>query len=211
MTLLTILGVMAASLLPLMVGYFLGLSAGAQERERIREKIRHLEAAEHQSASPTGDESESLKSIQEMLAPLVERERISIDLSKVNISLGERRDLSRLLDTIASVGHFGSVLLSNEEGLPLAANREARNAEQMAAFLTRLAMVTDQTAGRDGRAPVSILIRDALDETTLCRVFYVRGQRLFLAARSSDARLTSVDLDPALTKVEAALSVSRTA
>ncbi len=62
----------------------------------------------------------ALKStIEQVLAPLVERERLSLDLARVG-SGGERRDLTPLLEQVARVGAFGSVLLSNEDGLVVA-------------------------------------------------------------------------------------------
>jgi hypothetical protein len=207
MTIFAITSALVASLLLSMAGYLFGLRAGTQERERLRGEVGRLALVTQQRDTPPQSEADGLRStIQEVLAPLVERERVSLDLAQFNISVGERRDLSRLLDTIATVGHFKTVLLSNEEGLPLAANRGTRNAERLAASLTRLALVVDQTAGAEGHSPVSILLRDASDATTLCRIFRVRGQRLFFTAQSNDLRLTSTDLDPALTKVEAALS-----
>jgi hypothetical protein len=69
-----------------------------------------------------------------------------------------------------------------------------------------LALVADQIGEEQGIAPLSVMVRDASDATTLCRIFRVQGQRLSLTAVSNDSRLTSVALDPALMKIEAALS-----
>ena len=91
------------------------------------------------------------------------------------------------------------------QGLPLAANSAALHLEQLAAASTRLALVADQIAGEHGVAPLSVMLRDASDATTLCRVFRVQDQKLTLTAVSSDSRLASVALDPALAKIEMAL------
>jgi hypothetical protein len=107
-----------------------------------------------------------------------------------------------LLDRIADVGRFETVLLTNEEGLPLAANSGARHTERLAAAATRMALVAEKIAEADGTAPLSAMLRDSADATTLCRIFRVQDQRLVLTALSNDSRLVSVALDPAVTKIE---------
>ena len=80
----------------LRAGYLWGVRAGMAERERLAGKVRALEAR---------------------VGGPAEREPISRDLAKFSVSQGEKRDLTRLLDRIASVGRLDTVLLSNEEGL----------------------------------------------------------------------------------------------
>lgn len=190
-------------------GYLYGVRAGLQERDRLRADVALLRGEAQDASVESESEGDGLPStIQEMLAPLVERERISRDLAKFNIGQGEKRDLTRLLDRVSSVGHFDTVLLSNEEGFPLASNGGAGNTERLAASLARLALVIDQTVANEGNAPLSFLLRDAGDAMTLCRIFHVRGQRLFFTAQSKDLRLTAADLDSAVSKVEAALTVT---
>ena len=50
------------------------------------------------------------------------------------------------------------------------------------------------------------MLRDATEATTLCRIFRVQDQTLTLTALSNDPRLASVALDPALAKVQVALT-----
>jgi hypothetical protein len=182
-----VLGIsLAAILVSLRAGYLWGVRAGMAERERLAGELRGLDA---RIGRP-------------------ERERISRDLAKFSVSQGEKRDLTRLLDRIASVGRLETVLLSNEEGLPLASNTEAGNTERLAASLARIALAIDQTIDRDGAAPRAFLLCDRADELTFCRAFHVNGQRLFFTVVSNDLPLTAADVDSAISKIEAALTIN---
>ncbi len=196
MTGVAIITGLAASILLLAAGYLIGLRQGAGERDRLREL-----AARHDGVDPA-KEGALRTAIQEVLAPLVERERVSLDLARVPSS-ERRHGLGPLLDAIASIGGFTAVVLSNDQGLPLAASPAEADQDRLLAAAARLFVVADQIAGM--RGPLSVLIRDANDATTLCRMFRVRDQRLFLTAASNDPRLASSALDPALVRIESAL------
>ena len=210
MTIIAIASGLGAAILLLAAGYLFGARIGAEARERLRQQtllsVADLEQLKAQNRQRSSEQDRNLRTtIQHVLAPLVERERISLDLAQFAGSIGQRRSLVPLLDKVAAVGRFETVLLANEEGLPLAANSAAVHLERLAAASTRLALVADQIAGEHGVAPLSVMLRDASDATTLCRVFRVQDQKLTLTAVSNDSRLASVALDPALAKIEMAL------
>lgn len=211
MTIAAIITGFGAAVLLLAAGYLFGLRRGAQAREVLRQQLQQqaetLRQLTDQSSRRAADREVSLRTtIEQVLAPLVERERLSLDLAEFSTKAGQRRDLAPLLDKIAAVGTFTTVVLSNEEGLPLASNRTSRNLDWLAAASTRLAVVADQISGEEGIEPLAVMLRDASGATTLCRIFRVQGQRLSLTAVSNDLRLTSMALDPALTKIETALA-----
>jgi hypothetical protein len=128
---------LGAAVLLLLAGYLAGLWRGLRERTRMRgaaeQQAAILEHWKQRNASALDVKS----SIEQALAPLVERERLSLDLARVG-SAGERRDLSPLLEQVASVGNFGSVLLSNEDGLVVASAGTAPDFDAMAAATARL-------------------------------------------------------------------------
>ncbi len=195
---------LGAAVLLLLAGYLAGLWRGSRERARLR-GVAEQQAAILQREASALDDGGALKStIEQVLAPLVERERLSLDLARVG-SAGERRDLSPLLEQVASVGNFGSVLLSNEDGLVVASAGTAPDFDAMAAATARLTGAADQFAARRGGA-LAVVIRDAAGSTTLCRLFTAHGQRMALTATSNDTRLAAVALDPALAKIETALA-----
>ena len=116
---------LGAALLLLLAGYLAGLRRGSSERNRLR-GVAEQQAAilQHWKQRNALDDDGTLKTtIEQVLAPLVERERLSVDLARVG-SAGQRRDLSPLLEQVARVGNFGSILLSNEDGLVVAVGRE---------------------------------------------------------------------------------------
>ncbi|MGO9364474.1 MAG: hypothetical protein ACLP02_13635 [Rhodomicrobium sp.] len=199
---------LGAALLLLLAGYLAGLRRGSSERTRLR-GVAEQQAAilQHWKQRNAGglDDDRTLKStIEQVLAPLVERERLSVDLARVG-SAGQRRDLSPLLEQVARVGNFGSILLSNEDGLVVAAAGRAPDFDGMAAATARLTGAAGHFAAHRGGA-LAVVVRDAADSTTLCRLFTTHGQTMALTATSNDTRLTAVALDPALAKIETALA-----
>lgn len=207
MTIFAIASGLGAAILLLSAGYLFGARKGATARDLLRRQAQlqaaSLDQLREQSRQKATEQDAALRNtIQDVLAPLVERERISLDLAHLASEAGERRELVPLLDRIADVGRFETVLLTNEEGLPLAANSGARHTEQLAATATRMALVAEKIADADGTVPLSAMLRDSADATTLCRIFRVQDQRLVLTALSNDSRLVSVALDPAVTKIE---------
>ncbi|MGJ5181610.1 hypothetical protein ACQR16_32250 [Bradyrhizobium oligotrophicum] len=211
MTIYAIVSGLGAAILLLTAGYLFGARQGAQARDLLRRQVQMQAASldqlqEHGSHDASERETSLRNAIQDVLAPLVERERISLDLAQLASSPGRRRELVPLLDRIAEVGRFETVLLTNEEGLPLAANTTAHHTERLAAAATRLALVAEKIADENHIAPLSVMLRDSSEATTLCRIFRVQDQTLTLTALSSDARLASVALDPALAKVQVALT-----
>ncbi len=199
---------LGAALLLLLAGYLAGLRRGLSERARLRgvseQQAAVLQHWKQRNASGLDDDGTLKSTIEQVLAPLVERERLSVDLARVS-SAGQRRDLSPLLELVARVGGFGSVLLSNEDGLVVAAAGSAPDFDSMAAATVRLTGAADQFAAHRGGA-LAVVIRDAADSTTLCRLFTTHGQRMALTATSNDTRLAAVALDPALAKIEMALA-----
>ena len=197
---------LGAALLLLLAGYLAGLRRGSTERTRLR-GVAEQQAAilQHWKQRNALDDDGTLKStIEQVLAPLVERERLSVDLARVG-SAGQRRDLSPLLEQVARVGNFGSILLSNEDGLVVASAGRAPDFDAMAAATSRLTDAADQFAAQRGGA-LAVVVRDAANSATLCRLFTTHGQRLALTATSNDTRLAAVALDPALAKIEMALA-----
>jgi hypothetical protein len=211
MTIYAIVSGLGAAILLLTAGYLFGARQGTLARDQLRRQVQlqaaSLDQLQEQSSHDVIERETSLRSaIQDVLAPLVERERISLDLAQLASRPGRRRELVPLLDRIAEVGRFETVLLTNEEGLPLAANTAGRHTERLAAAATRLSLVAEKVSGEHGVAPLSVMLRDASEATTLCRIFRVQDQTLTLTALSNDPRLASVALDPALAKVQVALT-----
>ena len=180
-----VLGVIASILL-LLTGYLIGVKRGAHARELLREQ--------------------NLSQMQEVLAPLAQREKLAYELRELEVKQGSRGDLTLLLDEMAEKGQFWAVLLSSEEGLPLAASSNAKDLDRLAAISTLSLLFADRLGQDDAPSLLSLMLYDEANKATLCRVFNVNQQRLILTAVSTGADISPTALDPALVKIDAALS-----
>jgi hypothetical protein len=210
MTALSLILALAASALLLTSGYLIGVRRGVQARERLRETTlqqkQALQLAQRELLRKVDRQEQGLRAtIEQALAPLVQREQLSFDLSSLKTGAGSR-DLTLLLDKIAESGEFSTVALSDEEGLPLAGNSAAQDLDRIAVNSSFILLMADRIGSNNFPAPISILARDTAGRTTLYRIFEVQGQRISLAAVSSGANLTPTTLDPALAKVSGMLA-----
>lgn len=152
-------------------------------------------------------EVESLRTmVQQVLKPLAHREQLAFDLSNLPVPVGQRSELTNLLDRIADAGHFETVVLVNDEGLPLAASTRARDLERLAALSSLLVVFAERLSRNDAPAPLSIVMHDETNTEALCRLFSVGEQRLLLVAVAMGLPLTPTALDAALPKVSSILA-----
>jgi hypothetical protein len=201
---------LAASVLLLTAGYLIGVRRGVQARERLREltiqQKQALQLAHREISRKIEDHDQALRAtIEQALAPLVSREKLSLDLSSLKTG-GGSRDLTLLLDKIAEVGNFSTVALSDSDGLPLAGNSAARDLDRIAVNSSLVLLMADRMGGSEAPGPTAILVRDSADQATLYRIFQAPDQRIVLTAVASGANLSLTTLDPALAKVAGMLS-----
>jgi hypothetical protein len=211
MTLLISLVALGAAVLLLIAGYLLGAREGAKARESLRLLNRGFakEIAQLRSrpAAPTdGGNNETLRAaLQEILSPLVTRERLSYDLSRLEGGSGQQRNLTAVLDQMAEKGNFSSVLLSDAQGWRIAASTTTKDPEKLGATASLLLLLADRIARDGSPAPLSLMLFDAGNTTTLCRLFFVNNQRLTLTVVANGSELTPAAIDPALVKLNAML------
>ncbi len=211
MILLSAIVGLGASVLLLFAGYLFGVKRGSDVREDLRRQdltqTQDLKRLREQLSQRSDEEQESLKAaIQQALTPLVQRDRLSFELSHLEGRSGHHSDLTRLLDQIADKGNFTAVLLSDDEGWPLAASSNAKEADRLAATSSLLLLVADRLSRDSAPAPLSLMVHDGANVVTLCRIFKVDDHRLALVAVSPGAQLSPTALDPALTRIDAVLS-----
>lgn len=205
MLLSTIIGLGATALL-LTAGYLFGLKQGYSARERLRKQnlmqAAELEQLPERLLSQQKEQDDSLRAtIQQVLTPLVQRERLSHELSHLE-ARDHHSNLMALLDQMAEKGHFEAVLLSDEDGWPLAASSNTREPERLAVTASQLLLLADRLDRNGASAPLALMLHDETNTTTLSRIFHVGAQRLSLTATSTGAQLTPTALDPALAKVD---------
>lgn len=209
MAMAAIIGLAAAVLL-LTAGYLFGVKRGAQAREQLRqqdlEQTQELARLREQLSQRGIEQHENLKAtIAQLLSPLIQRDRLSFEPLSSESQPGRHGDLNKLLDQIAEKGNFATVLLSDNEGWPLASSSNGQDLDRLCATASMLMLIADRMGDSGAPAPLSLMVHDAANTATLCRIFSVGDHRLALTAVSPGALLLSTALDPALVKVDAAL------
>lgn len=211
MTAIAVLLGLCAAFLLLIAGYLVGAQRGVVARDNLRKQAMRqtseLDLLRDITTRASEERDHTLRAtIEEALRPIVQREQLTLDLSQLKSGIG-KRDLNNLLERIARAGNFSAVVLSDEDGLPLAANAAADDAERLAANSSLVLLMADRMAGADRPQPLSVMVHDESNRMTLCRVLHVHDRRLTLTAvTTGDTRLTPAALDPALVKVAGMLA-----
>ncbi|MGD0641151.1 MAG: hypothetical protein ABSC22_10425 [Roseiarcus sp.] len=212
MTIVPLILILGAALLIGVGGYLFGVRRGYAAREALRaqtlRQAQELDSAHAELAQKAHSQEQSLRAtIEQALAPFVQRDQLTLDLTRLRLGQGDRRDLTQLLDRIAEAGGFSDVVLSDEEGLPLAANKRARDGDRLAAGSSLILLMVDRIAKSDQAPPQAVLLHGEGGRTTLYRMFRAQDRRLTLTAVApNDLRLTPSALDPALVGVRRMLA-----
>ena len=217
---LIFIGVATASLL-LLAGYLFGIKQGQKARETLREQLFEqkdlkIDTLLQQSDAlqrviePLADwdiQLEKLNAgIKQMQASMLNQDQVALELTNLQTSSKDRGDLTSLMDEIAKKAPFESVLLSDENGLPLVSSSNAKDLERLAAIASFMVIFGDRMSRDDSATPISFLVRDNHNKEILSRIFHVGKQRLVITAVSVKLQLTPSTLDPALEKVVSLLA-----
>jgi hypothetical protein len=210
MTLLTSFLALGALLMFLWAGYLLGVRKGGEARDSLRalnrafaKEIARLREESFTQPKSNGDELRA--TLQDLLSPLVQRERLSYEMSHLEGGVGQQRNLTAVLDQMADKGNFSSVLLSDAQGWRIAASSNTQDPERLGATASLLLLMADRIARDGSPAPLSLMLYDTANTSTLCRVFFVGNHRMTLTVVASGAELSPAAIDPALVKLNAML------
>jgi len=209
MTLLISLLIFVAALLVFAAGYLVGARKGAEARQDLRDLNRRFSKEmvrmSKQPPSPVRDDGDLRATIKEVLSPLVQRERLSYEMSRLEGGKGQQRNLTATLDQMAEKGNFSSVLLSDDQGWCVAASSATKDPERLGATSSLLLILADRISRDGSPTPLSMMLYDSANKTTLCRSFAVDSQRMTLTVVANGAQLTPDVIDPALVKLNAML------
>jgi hypothetical protein len=174
----------------------------AEGLQRLRERLTQ----QQQNDADIQSLRTELSKVQQVLIPLIQRERLGFALANLQTGAGRHRDLMGLVDQIAAKGNFSAVLLNDAGGLPLAASSNAKDLDRLAVLSSMVLLLTDRISRESAPSPLAVMVHDEANKLTLCRIFRVGGKRLLLTAVSTDAQLLPTALDPALAKLDTVLS-----
>lgn len=172
-------------------------------KEQADKAQREIERLSSEARSRKDDQNGALREVERLLSPYIERERLLLDLARIDGA--SRSGLPDLLDAIAKKAHFASIVLSDESGLPVAASRDTRDPEGVAATSSLLFTLADRLAERGSPAPIAVLVHDEANETILHRLFRVETTRFLLTASGRGHGVMPETLDPTLHSIERAL------
>jgi hypothetical protein len=141
-----------------------------------------------------------------LLGPIVERERLGLELARLDPSLSGRGGLGELLNTLAKRAGFSTVLITDNNGLPMGQSDGAKEVERQCATLGLLLNMVDRIGGGGAPAPLAVMLRDTENQVALHRLFKVEGQRYVLSAVASGGLLTPDILDPTIARIERVLT-----
>ena len=161
--------------------------------------------AQRESERLSSAQNGALREVERVLAPYIEREKLLLDLARIEGGTCSRQDLPRILDTIAKKASFASIVLADESGLPVAASRGSRDPEGTAATSSLLFTLADRLAAHGQPEPMSVLVHDTANETILHRLFRAGEARYLLTATGRGRGVVPETLDPTLDTIERAL------
>lgn len=141
-----------------------------------------------------------------LLGPIVERERLGLELARLDPNLSGRGGLSQLLGTMATRAGFSTVLVTDNNGLPMGQNDGAKDVDMLCATLGLLLNMVDRITSSGSASPLAVVLRDSENQVALHRLFKVEGQRYVLTAVASGGLLTPDILDPTIARIERVLS-----
>lgn len=209
MILLTSLLAVGAALALTSAGYLHGARKGAAARANLRQLNRafakEIAMLRDYAASPKEGQDGLRATLQDILSPLVHRERLSYEMSNLQAGSGHQRNLAAVLDQMAEKGNFSSVLLSDAQGWRIAASKATQDPERLGATASLLLLMADRIARDGSPSPLSLMLYDTANRTTLCRVFQVDSHRMTLTVVADGSILTPAALDPVLAKLNAML------
>jgi hypothetical protein len=209
MIMLTSLLVFCAALLLMAAGYLIGARKGAQARQNLRDLNRsfakEIVRLRLLPTTPPQNDGDLRATLKDILSPLVQREQLSYEMSRLEGGKGQARNLTATLDQMADRGNFLSVLLSDAQGWRVAASSATIDPEKLGATASLLLLMADRISRDGSPTPLSLMLHDTANTTTLCRVFSVDNQRMTLTVVANGAQLTPAAIDPALAKLNAML------
>lgn len=185
------------------------------DSDRSGEHVESLRQEIHRTLAPMLERDREQKGLREVvldaLGPLMEHQRRAQGLRSLSTKSVGREHLPALLDTIASKGGFSSVLVSDEMGLPVAASSRARDTDVAAGVSSLILTLADRVAATGGSTPTAVLVRNKDNQRMLHRIFTVSGERFLIVATTMGEEVASDALDPALTTLENALGLRKSA
>lgn len=203
-------------------GYLVGAGRGWRAREALHEQLdAALEKATRPAPAPAMpveppappplpptptqpafDAATIRAAIREEFAHHRSPEDFGEAIARLPVGVGARGGLSPLLDTIAEIGGFTTVLLSDEIGLPLAASGGGSDVDSLAGVSSLLLTLADRVSDIGAPVPIAVTVQDVANRVLVHRIFRVGEERYLLTAVAHGRHVPPTMLDPAIGRIE---------
>lgn len=181
--------------------------ARAEQRAQEFEIRRNMREELESVVAPLvrGDRAlEVASAVRGALAPMMESAELAAAFSRLKAGRG-LVDLPPLLEAIASSGGFATVLLSDDSGLLVAANKSSHRADDSSGLFALMLAMADRMVRGGAHAPRALLVHDDDNQITVHRIFRAGGERYLLSAVTR-RRVGPDVLDAALPSLMATLA-----
>lgn len=201
---LTILIAVISAAILVFGGYLLGVGRGLIAREELRAQL----------LKSTTDERNTL-SADEYLGPL---DQIFSEISTISVPMPTNQKalqaakqqkalLTDLLEEIARTAGFKTILLGDENGLPLAASHNHIDRARLATIAAYTILYSERIRDNEVYMPTALLFQDALQHQVLSRIFMVGERRVILTAMVEDKLLSLDALDAGIPRIAQMLQI----
>ncbi len=136
--------------------------------------------------------------LQKQMQSLIAKDHVTTALDSLTATLAETSDLPAALTLIADAAGFGTVVLSDDVGLPIATNSGGKDADIHAGLSSLVLTFIDRVASNGLPAPLAAVLRDEANQVVIHRVFAVGRDRYVLTAVATGKLLAPEALDSTL-------------
>ena len=171
-----------------------GIVSPADVATRVREEIAPLLRGAQRSEQLHAD-------LERRLQVLLERDQVATALAALDPAIADAGDLPRALTLIADAGGFGTVVLSDNVGLPMANNKGGKDIDVHAGLSSLLLTLVDRIQGNELPAPIAAVFRDQANQVVVHRLFNVGSDRFVLTAVATGKPMAPDILDSTLKTV----------
>lgn len=146
--------------------------------------------------------------LNEVMAPLLERERAHQALAAIAIADHGLSALPNIMNAITDRSGLTAAVLSDDCGLPLAASQGTLDADALAALASYFQTLAERTERVGAARPIAVVVFDEDSCTTLHRMFTVDDVRFTLSVVARGQHVTPNAADAAIAPLERVLTRS---
>lgn len=176
------------------------LAAQTQDGAVLRQQLNRLQQSEQSDLraalgalieplrAQEQKNEEAVRAVLKLVQPVLDKDRLNLDLQQVTAASDSRSGLCDLLDRLCERGGFAAVVLSDAAGLPVACNRSCPAPDTLAGISSLLLILAERVPRHGAARPSSFVLHDEAGQVTLHRIFPVGEKRYLLSIVANSAQ-----------------------